>query len=121
MITPPAIAMMSRTIPRIRSTGGAYPVCIASKPPLGWASSSAHDLERVRSHDHGVRHLDDLGGGEARRAGVPPDRLGARSLVDAHGAQGAAGLLGHVAADPPDFVRHLLSGCRGSLSGVRQI
>src|SRR6478672_11244500 len=63
---------------------------------------------RVGPHDHGVGDLDDLGDGQARRVGVSVDRLRARRLVDAHGAD-ALPLLEHVATDPADVVRHPLA------------
>src|SRR4051812_7343746 len=63
---------------------------------------------RVGTHEHGVGDFDDLVGGEIGPLGVFADRLGARGLVDADGADGAAALVEDVAANPADVVRHLL-------------
>ena len=47
--------------------------------------------------------------GRSARARVRADRLGARGLVDADGADGAVALAEHVAADPADVVGHSLA------------
>ena len=52
--------------------------------------------------------------GQVGELGVLADRLRARRLVDADGADRAAALVEHVAADPADVVRHLLVADRAS-------
>src|SRR5262245_25717104 len=70
---------------------------------------SHDDRGRVGPDDHRVADLDDLVDGETGGRGVPPDRLRARRLVDADGADGSVALRGDVAADPADVVRHALA------------
>src|SRR5712691_209799 len=65
-------------------------------------------LLRIRPHEDRVRDLDDLVGRNVCPRGVLPNLLRTRRLVDADGADGAAALLEHVAADPADVVRHFL-------------
>ena len=58
----------------------------------------------VGAHDHGVGDGDDLVDRQTGALGMRPDRLRARRLVDADGAEAAVALAQHVAADPADVV-----------------
>ena len=66
----------------------------------------------VRSQDDGVGDLHDLVDGKFGRVRVMPNRLWAYGLVDTDGADGAVGLLDHIALRPGDD-----SGKPGRLDG----
>src|SRR3954451_1879000 len=86
--------------------------------PLGVASGVGR--LRVGTDDHGVGHGDDLVDGKVGELRVLANRLGARRLVDADGADRAGALLEDVAADPLDVVGHVVVGdllrARGGLA-----
>src|SRR4051794_33896792 len=64
--------------------------------------------DRVGANHDRVDDRRDLVGRQVRALGVVPDRLGARRLVDADGAELAVALVDDVAADPADVTGHLL-------------
>src|SRR3954465_14230413 len=89
---------------RGRARAGAGPPARRGRPLPG---SGLRGL-RVRPDDDRVGDRDDLVDREAGARGVLADRLRARGLVDADGADRAAALVEDVGADPADVVGHLL-------------
>src|SRR5690606_37404186 len=65
---------------------------------------------RIGPYDYRIHDRDHLGKRQIGLDAVSPDRLFVDALIDADRSDAAHALLEHVAADPTDFVGHLLVG-----------